>query len=54
VVELGMMAPTENETTPWVKGAVTFISFVAFGSVPLISYASFESGGAGEALLFGM
>lgn len=55
VVELGMMAPKENEeTTPWTKGAVTFISFVIFGSVPLITYTIFEHYDADDTLLFGM
>lgn len=53
VMELGMMAP-EDDDNPWAKGAVTFSAFVAFGSVPLLSYIIFNAAGAGDSLLFGM
>jgi hypothetical protein len=37
-------APLENaRNSPWSKGAVTFASFVAFGSVPLVAYTALDS-----------
>ena len=34
--EIGLADPTDE--TPWLNGAVTFGSFVAFGAVPLVPY----------------
>mmetsp|Transcript_6635 Transcript_6635/g.15784 ORF Transcript_6635/g.15784 Transcript_6635/m.15784 type:complete len:285 (-) Transcript_6635:356-1210(-) len=41
-LELEMMAPDPDDN-PWKKGAVTFGAFVAFGSVPLLSFIAFSS-----------
>jgi DNA damage-binding protein 1 len=53
VMELGMKAPDEGDN-PWMNGAITFTSFVGFGSVPLISYLIFNAAGANDGVLFGM
>jgi vacuolar iron transporter family protein len=53
VMELGMKAPEEGDN-PWINGAVTFCSFVGFGSVPLISYLIFNAAGSNGGVLFGM
>jgi VIT1/CCC1 family predicted Fe2+/Mn2+ transporter len=41
-VELGMMVPDDDDN-PWMKGAVTFFAFMAFGAVPIAAYAAFAA-----------
>lgn len=54
VVELGLMPPEDDEN-PWLKGAVTFVAFMIFGSVPLLSFVIFANvGGVSDDLLFGL
>ena len=52
-MEMGLMAPDPDDS-PWAKGGVTFIAFVIFGSVPLLSYICANAAGAEGDLLFGM
>lgn len=40
VTELGLMPPDEGDQ-PWKNGLVTFLAFLVFGFVPLVSYISF-------------
>jgi VIT1/CCC1 family predicted Fe2+/Mn2+ transporter len=40
VQELGQMVP-DDDAAPWKDGLVTFISFMIFGSLPLIPYIIF-------------
>lgn len=40
--ELELQVPDEDDN-PWVEGAVTFASFVFFGTIPLLAYAVFYS-----------
>jgi len=54
VLELGLQAPEEGDSSPWAKGAVTFGAFVLFGSVPLISFIVAAGAGAEGDLLFGL
>ena len=42
VLELGLQAPEEHGS-PWTKGAITSIAFVAFGCVPLVAYTALAS-----------
>ena len=37
--ELGLEVPSEDDN-PWLDGLVTFVSFVAFGFVPLLAYVA--------------
>jgi hypothetical protein len=53
IMELGLQTPDEDDS-PWAHGAVTFCSFVFFGSVPLISYVIANVAGAEGGLLFGL
>lgn len=41
VMELGLM-PVDAEDEAWKKGAVTFFSFLTFGSVPVLTYIIFR------------
>lgn len=41
VMELGLM-PVEQDDEAWKKGAVTFFSFLTFGSVPVLTYVIFR------------
>uniref|UniRef100_A0A7S2W1U3 VIT family protein n=1 Tax=Rhizochromulina marina TaxID=1034831 RepID=A0A7S2W1U3_9STRA len=52
-VELGLLTPDGDED-PWKKGGVTFLAFIIFGSIPLISYIGFAAvPGNTPAALFG-
>jgi vacuolar iron transporter family protein len=53
IMELGLLPPHEDDN-PWAHGAVSFASFVAFGSIPLISYVISIAAGAEGDLLFGL
>jgi hypothetical protein len=48
------LLPPDPDDSPWAKGAVTFVAFVLFGSVPLISYIAANAAGAEGTLLFGL
>lgn len=50
VEELGMLPPDEDDE-PWKNGLVTFLSFLAFGSVPLWFYVGFYAAGVENASL---
>lgn len=41
VMELGLM-PVDEDDEAWKKGAVTFFSFLTFGSVPVLTYIIFR------------
>ena len=41
VMELGIL-PVEGDAEAWKKGCVTFISFLTFGSVPVLTYIVFR------------
>jgi DNA damage-binding protein 1 len=51
VDELGLRLPDPDDS-PLVQGLVTFVSFVAFGIVPLLGYICLEATGADDGTMF--
>ena len=47
VEELGLMPPDEDDK-PWKNGVVTFVAFVFFGFIPLLSYVMANATGASD------
>jgi len=53
VMELELQAPNP-EDNPWAMGAVTFMAFILFGSVPLVSFIFFAAVGVTGDTLFAL
>mmetsp|Transcript_4265 Transcript_4265/g.19349 ORF Transcript_4265/g.19349 Transcript_4265/m.19349 type:complete len:282 (+) Transcript_4265:61-906(+) len=51
VEELGLMPPDEDDQ-PWKNGVVTFVAFVFFGFIPLLSYVTANATGASDSVNF--
>ena len=51
VEELGLMPPDEDDQ-PWKNGVVTFVAFVLFGFIPLLSYVTANATGASDSVNF--
>ena len=49
--ELELQVPDEDEN-PWIDGGVTFLSFVFFGTIPLLGYLCFYAAGYTPQALF--